>query len=270
MGRREDSAGPGHYGFIHFRPRLFLPCWPQGPRLRFAACRKLVGGRDQCRLRNSVSRFLFILKRPALGVPSSTPATSWPPFPPSRCAVAPGHASPPRPPPLSPTFQVLPVPPLFMTLSHQSGACGKTDGFRESGKFQEDYLQRGLLTKWAGPRGLREPAEESSPPGPAQGVQSPTPGLEGSSRGGPQQMKKKSPRGHLALTLRAMTFDQVPACPRPPDLPLGHFTGPAHWVLSARRLWIQAMEIDFLRQETRFKHSCDAKSCTLYTPCLIL
>lgn len=232
MGRREDSAGPGH----SFRP-LWIHSFPTSTvssvlASRPPGCGSLPAGslsevatRAGCAI---VSRFLFFPKRPALGVPSSTPATSWPPLPPSCGAVAPGQPAFPAPHPCSPTFQVLPVPPLFMTLSHHSGARGKTDGFRESGKFQEDYLQKGLLTKWAEPRGLREPAEESSPPGPAHRGQLPTPGLEGSSRGGPQQMKKKSPRGHLTLTLRAMTFDQVPACPRPPDLPLGHFTGPAH------------------------------------------
>lgn len=275
MGRREGSAGPGHSFhrlWMHSFPTLTVSSVlaSRPPRLRFAACRKLVGGRDQCRLGNSVSRFLFVLKRPALGRRSSTPATSWPPLPPSRCAVVPGQPALPAPQPCSPTVQVLPVPLLFMTLSRQSGPVGKQMASANQGNSRRIIYKGDYLANGQGHGGLREPAEESSPPGPAQGGQSPTPRLEGNTRGGPQKMKKDSPRGHLTLTLRAMTFNQVPACPRPPDLPGGHFTEPADWVLSARKLWIQVMEIGFFRQETRFKHSCDAKSCTLYTPCLIL
>lgn len=115
----------------------------------------------------------------------------------SRPATVPSSwsASPPRPHPCSPTVQVLPVPPLFRTLSHQSGPVGKQMASANQGNSRRIIYKGDYLANGQGHGGLREPVEESSPPGPAQGGQSPTPGLEGNTRGGPQKMKKKTHQG---------------------------------------------------------------------------
>ena len=130
-----------------------------------------------------------------------------------------------------------------MMLSHQSGSCGKTDGFRKLGKFQEGYLQRGTAYRRGRAAGVREPEGECKPPGPARGGGAVTTRRAGGKQEGrsPANEKRESPRG--CLTLKAVTFGQVTACPRPPDLPLGHFTGPTHWVLSTRNLWMQTLEM---------------------------
>lgn len=163
MGRREDSAGPGH----SFR-RLWIHSFPTSDLSSVLASRPQVAVRCLQWSRPEV------MTRAGCAVPSpgfcsspsvlplaSPPLPQRPGPPPRRQVQWPLVSQPSRPPPL---------------LSHISGASSSPithdavtplrgpweNRWLPRIRNEEDYLQRGLLTKWAEPRGLREPAEESS------------------------------------------------------------------------------------------------------------
>ena len=250
MGRREGSAGPGHSFYrlwMHSFPTLtvssVLASRPPG-------CGSLPAGS----LLEVVTRAGWAIPSPRFCSSSSVlPLAVAPPLPQhpglgSRPAAVHSHwsASPPRPRPCSPTVQVLTVPPLFRTLSHQSGPVGKQMASANQGNSRRIIYKGDYLANGQGHGGVKGTSGRVQPSRTSAGGTVTNPRAGGKHQGrSPENEKEDSPRGHLTLTLRAMTFNQVPACPRPPDLPGGHFTEPADWVLSARRLWLQVMETRF-------------------------
>lgn len=173
----------------------------EATRLHLPARRQLVRGHDRMQF-GQFSPQSFVLTQPSYpqhSLPHSRNIISAGCSPSRPAAVQGPLTSPPSSPPAHTHFRCFQFPPLFMTLSHQSGSCGKTDGFRKLGKFQEGYLQRGTAYRRGRAAGVREPEGECKPPGPAQGGQLPPVGLEGSRRGGHQQMKKESHQGDACV-----------------------------------------------------------------------
>lgn len=161
MGRREGSAGSGH----SFR-RLWMHSFPTLTVSSVLASRPPgCGSLPTGSLLEVVTSAGWAIPSPGFCSSSSVlPLAAPPPLPQhpglrSRPAQplcsGPWSASPPRPPPLLSHSSGASSSPIIHDTVTSVRARGKTDGFRESGKFQEDYLQRGLLSKWAGPRGVK-------------------------------------------------------------------------------------------------------------------
>lgn len=168
--------------------------------MHLPARRQLVRGHDRMQF-GQFSLQSFVLIQPSYprhSLPHSRNIISAGCSPSRPAAVQGLLISPPSSPPAHTHFRCFQFPPLFMTLSHQSGSCGKTDGFRKLGKFQEGYLQRGTAYRRGRAAGVREPEGECKPPGPAQGGTVTTRRAGGKQEGrSPANEKRESPRGCL-------------------------------------------------------------------------
>lgn len=150
-----------------------------------------------------------------------------------------------------------------MMLSHQSGSCGKTDGFRKLGKFQDGYLQRGTAYRSWG-RGAKERAHNSRT---STGGTVTTPRAGGRWRAGHQQIIRR-------VTKRRPDPESNDIWPSDTDCSNPGRRRGIHFLTSHQgtSLGLDAFPGGGPPQtELRFKpSSSDSKSCTLYTPCFVL
>lgn len=145
---------------------------------------------------------------------------------------------------MPPTLQVFPVSPVIHNAVTSVRIPWENRWLPQSKENPGRLFTKEGVLLTEGERGLREPERESKPPGPARGG-----GTVTTPRAGGKQ-EGRSPANNKRVTegMTDLESNDIPssdtACPRSPpeeragfpDLPLGHFTGPTHWVRWVRNL----------------------------------